>query len=869
MPFALINDEDLPVCVILGANVMKMLDICLDFGSRQFSFIANDTRISREFLASDSCVLNLEFCFVQDDFIVSVDREEDIRLPLKMSHSRVCQVQDSDGAISKIKDLLSAGDCDPRQVDVVFRGYVPQLYMEDGLLFFRGNHSGLVVVSRDFAAEVALVTHLKMSHPGRNKLTEMMKQTFWHPSIGRIVQDICSSCDRCQRFKNSTNLVKAPVVKLQMERPFQLVALDLLNLGRTSNGNLGCLVVVNHYTKWASIVPIKNKRAENISRLLEHVVLPGLPRIPERILSDNGPEFTAKLFTETLAKYDIEHVFSTPWKPASNGAVERLNRSVVEMIRTETAGKTDWDLSLPKIVVNYNNSVHSALGVSPSAFLLGKNHSATPDPVVDASTRRYWNEGSTKFESFKQGDLVLKKVQLQGHLCTNKMKPRYEGPYVVETVHQNNVTYILKNQDTGITCRGHHSQLKKYESPPQYIEDKLLSWHEFSDRTSVSELPVTQDSLYYDSDSSSESENESVQCEPRLSQPENVGNRDLNQGSPMTVPVARQEGKLRSAEKLGVRKDAGPSFLISGFEESETLRSTANYFSSMESRLSLVEESMRSFGDKLEKLLGVQHQLFERVEFLEELRILNCTGPDSLDIPLDTTHASGEVVQDRCPPSEGEVSELVEDLERFINELDTHKTTEIGDLSMCTTSTSLVGLQQSIDTGCSNLSGSTSLRLVLSESDSSEYNYPDLRHHPKIDSGAGLIIDHDESSGSSASFHSIAFDVPGDLGTAKSGLPVAVVSESVSVLGTVGEAFSSEPSVSPGGFNTTLESEEREELQVNFPSSLLRVESPDLEMYPDIPIIANPSTRVTRSQGRVTDLPYVQSAPIEYKRNRK
>ena len=99
-------------------------------------------------------------------------------------------------------------------------------------------------------------------------------------------------------------------------------------LPRTSEGNIGLLVVIDHYTKWTSAVPIRNKTSATVAKVLEQRVLPNLVFKPRRILSDNGPEFIGEEFRALLASYGIDHQFTTPNQPSSNGLVERANRTL-------------------------------------------------------------------------------------------------------------------------------------------------------------------------------------------------------------------------------------------------------------------------------------------------------------------------------------------------------------------------------------------------------------------------------------------------------------------------------------------------------------------------------------------------------------
>ncbi|KAE9311817.1 hypothetical protein PF008_g20107 [Phytophthora fragariae] len=53
----------------------------------------------------------------------------------------------------------------------------------------------------------------------------------------------------------------------------------------------------------------------------------------KRIRSDNGGEYTGRLFKEYLSKQGIRHEKTVPYTPQQNGLAERMNRSLVGMAR--------------------------------------------------------------------------------------------------------------------------------------------------------------------------------------------------------------------------------------------------------------------------------------------------------------------------------------------------------------------------------------------------------------------------------------------------------------------------------------------------------------------------------------------------------
>ena len=77
-----------------------------------------------------------------------------------------------------------------------------------------------------------------------------------------------------------------------------------------------------------------------------------------------------------------------PNRPPSNGLVERINRTLSELLRLETTSEGNWMDWLPGAVLGYNHIFHSALNCSPSEYLLQKEHctvatSIIPTEVVD------------------------------------------------------------------------------------------------------------------------------------------------------------------------------------------------------------------------------------------------------------------------------------------------------------------------------------------------------------------------------------------------------------------------------------------------------------------------------------------------------
>jgi transposase InsO family protein len=104
-------------------------------------------------------------------------------------------------------------------------------------------------------------------------------------------------------------------------------------------------------------VPLKDQTASVVSQTLVYRWI-AVFGIPVTLPSDNCSAFSSKFFGVLTHVLGVKQVFTSAYRPTTNGQVERWNATLVDAIAT-LAFEHDWDLSVGLACVAYNYTVHS------------------------------------------------------------------------------------------------------------------------------------------------------------------------------------------------------------------------------------------------------------------------------------------------------------------------------------------------------------------------------------------------------------------------------------------------------------------------------------------------------------------------------
>ncbi|KAM9456054.1 retrovirus-related Pol polyprotein from transposon 17.6 [Clarias gariepinus] len=249
-----------------------------------------------------------------------------------------------------------------------------------------------------------------------------------------------------------------------------------------------------HVCQLAEAVPLRTLKAHAIVKeVVRFCSTFGLPRV---VQTDQGTNFTSKVFAQILKELGVAHKMSSAYHPESQGALERFHQTLKSMLRAYclSTGK-DWVEGLPMLMFAVRETVQESLGFSPAELVFGhtvrgplkllSEQWLLKDPVssnildyVSAfrerlhkaceiakshlatvqSKMKLRHDKTCVKRSFQPGELVLVLLPVPG----SALQAKFQGPYAVEK-KLTDTDYVIVTPDRKKKSRVCHlNMLKAY-----------------------------------------------------------------------------------------------------------------------------------------------------------------------------------------------------------------------------------------------------------------------------------------------------------------------------------------------------------------------------------------------------------------------
>lgn len=329
--------------------------------------------------------------------------------------------------------------------------------------------------------------HDDNGHMGVEKTFHSIKQKYFWPCLLREIAEFVNKCIPCQ----TRNLTKQQPHMQECDMPpfpFAKLALDISGpYPKTNSGNQYIVTFIDMFTGWPEAFAVPNKKAETVAHLLIDEIFPRFGA-PLQLLTDNGPENINNIMKQTLEDLNVHHVTTSFYHPQSNGKVERLHRTMHDILAKKVgSNEQSWDLYINQMLAAIRFHVSESTNFSPYYLLYNRDVVLPLDNILRPRRLYYGDEHhaialqemhrtftlvrsnlkkarkeaidrsrcKTKDVEFEVGDLVYYK----NHQRKGKLDKRWK-PYYVVIEKTGPVSYKIRDQLTSSVTKVHAEHLR-------------------------------------------------------------------------------------------------------------------------------------------------------------------------------------------------------------------------------------------------------------------------------------------------------------------------------------------------------------------------------------------------------------------------
>ena len=296
-----------------------------------------------------------------------------------VSREDLKQAQQSDAVVGPVYRAVVAGSRPGKKEwlefsslsRVLMRSF-GKLKVKDGVLCRETVNFKQIVLPQCYYNLVYEELHQKMGHVGVEKVCDLAQRRFYWPRMCDDIKNFIQKKCRCVVNKQPNVKEKAPLQPIAAQYPFQMISIDYIELDRCKGGFKYGLVAVDHFTRFCQFYATKTKSSQAAAQKIfnDFILQWGFP---SRIHHDQGGEFNSGLFKELHRLAGIKSSNTTPYHPQGDGQCERLNRTLVNMLKTlSEKEKNNWKSHLPKLAYAVNSTRNKTTGFSPHYLMFGR-----------------------------------------------------------------------------------------------------------------------------------------------------------------------------------------------------------------------------------------------------------------------------------------------------------------------------------------------------------------------------------------------------------------------------------------------------------------------------------------------------------------
>ena len=161
---------------------------------------------------------------------------------------------------------------------------------------------------------------LHQGHPGIVKMKLRAQTSMYWLGLNKEIENHVMHCKRCQVLSKSQQ--KEPAIAMEIpSRPWQKLGVDLF-----LHDSCWYVIVADYYSKYPWIFQLAAISSKDVISALKFCF--SEHGIPEEVISDNGPQFTAREYQDFAAQYGFRLTTSSPYYPKGHGCIERQVQTI-------------------------------------------------------------------------------------------------------------------------------------------------------------------------------------------------------------------------------------------------------------------------------------------------------------------------------------------------------------------------------------------------------------------------------------------------------------------------------------------------------------------------------------------------------------
>jgi transposase InsO family protein len=207
----------------------------------------------------------------------------------------------------------------------------------EGGLYQRGTNGILMrCISQEEGCELLTEVHGGEcgNHVSSNLLVgKAFRHGFYWPTALQDVVQLVKTCCACQFH---VKRIYTPAQALQMippSWPFSVWGLDILGPFPWAVGGYRYLyVAIDKFTRWSEVTPVVKINNQSVVKFSKSIMCRF--GVPNRIITDNGSQFTNSTFQGYCEDLGIKICYASIAHPECSGQVERANAEILKGLKT-------------------------------------------------------------------------------------------------------------------------------------------------------------------------------------------------------------------------------------------------------------------------------------------------------------------------------------------------------------------------------------------------------------------------------------------------------------------------------------------------------------------------------------------------------